>query len=216
MWFQRKVAGVTAENQLFGPQRVALARRVAEAIHKLHRANVPADKQHTMVDELRILRECFDKVAALKPDWSPRLQRLLAACERLGAGVRPPVTCGIHRDFYSAQVIADGERLWLIDFDLYCIGDPGLDIGNFQAHMTESSLRELGNPQALHEQEQALENTFVSLAGERCRPAITAYKTLSLVRHIYLSTQFPERQRFTETLLEICEQRLGLAAQIRR
>jgi aminoglycoside phosphotransferase (APT) family kinase protein len=155
------------------------------------------------------LRECLVKVAALKPEWAARIQKLQAACERLGASVPEPRACGVHRDFYPAQVIVDGKRLYLIDFDLYCLGDPGLDVGNFLGHVTEESLRELGGPEALAEVERAMEERFVELSGESVRAAVRAYTTLTLARHVFLSTQFPERQRFTEALLKLCEQRLG-------
>jgi len=101
----------------------------------------------------------------------------------------------------------------LIDFDLYCLGDPALDIGNFIGHMIEQSLRELGDAHAWAKQEQALEETFLELSRESSRVAIQAYTTLTLVRHIYLSTQFPKRQDFTFPLLELCEQRFTLAQQ---
>ena len=104
-------------------------------------------------------------------------------------------------------------RIYLIDFDLYCLGDPGLDVGNFIGHMTEQALRELGDPSGLAEQEKALEEAFVELSGEQCRPAVRAYTTLTLVRHIYLTTQFAEREQFTEKLLELCEQRLALKSE---
>jgi hypothetical protein len=210
MWFQRKVSGVTAEKLLGGCDGVPLARRIAEAIHKLHSANVPAEKRHGMADELKILRECFAKVAALKPEWSRRLERLMVACERLGATVPEPAACGIHRDFYSSQVIVDGARLWLIDFDLYCLGDPGLDVGNFIGHITEQALREHGQANALNEVERTLEDRFVELSGEGTRAAVRAYTTLTLARHVYLSTQFAKRNQLTEKLLEFCEERLRI------
>jgi aminoglycoside phosphotransferase (APT) family kinase protein len=223
MWFQRKVGGVTAEEFFLRASKeesIALARRVAAAIHKLHRAGVPTEKTHTMADELRILRTCFEKVILLRPEWTERLERLLAACEKLGRNLPPPVACGIHRDFYSSQVIVDGPpsdrfsaagaRLWLIDFDLYCLGDPGLDAGNFIGHITEQALREYGSEAALREVEWALEEHFVELSGEQVRASVQAYSTLTLARHVYLSTQFTERHRLTAALLELCEQRLGL------
>ena len=40
------------------------------------------------------------------------------------------------------------------------------------------------------------------------REAVRAYTTLTLARHIYLSTQFSERTHTTEHLLELCEQRV--------
>jgi glycosyltransferase involved in cell wall biosynthesis len=210
MWFQRKVPGETATRLLPAPDGVELASRIAVAIHKLHQANVPTERQHLMADELRILHECLVKVKQQKPEWSTRLERVLGACDRLGASVPEPRMCGIHRDFYSAQVVVHEGRIYLIDFDLYCLGDPALDIGNFIGHITEQSLRETSDARAWAKQECALEEKFVELAGEQRRPAITAYTTLTLVRHIYLSTQFPSRQAFTLPLLELCEQRLGL------
>src|SRR4030095_5075077 len=90
MWFQRKVPGRTATELLVGPDGVQLGWRTAEAICKLHRANVPTDREHTMADELRILHECLTKVTAQKPEWSSRLQRVREASDRLGASVPEP------------------------------------------------------------------------------------------------------------------------------
>src|SRR5438094_979005 len=116
MWCQRKAPGGTAERLLADADGPRLARRIAEAIHKLHRANLPTERRHTMADELEILRECLAKVAERRADLAARVARVLAACERLGASVPAPAASGIHRDFYPAQVSVDGERVWCIDF----------------------------------------------------------------------------------------------------
>ena len=209
MWLQRWVRGAASGALLAGPEGVTLARRIAEAIHKLHRAGVPTERTHTMADELRILHECVPRVATSRPELGPRLGRILEACERLGASVPAPKPCGIHRDFYPAQVLVDRMRLWLLDFDLYCQGDPGLDVGNFIGHLTEESLRMLGDAAAWRDREQAMEARFIELTGESVRASVRAYTTLTLVRHIYLSTQFAERTAWTERLVELCEERLA-------
>jgi hypothetical protein len=208
MWLQRKVRGVTANELLPGPDGMALARRIAEAIHKVHRAGVPSEKSHTMTDELRILHECLPRVRDTRPDLRRRIAKLLTACDQLGASLPAPRACGIHRDFYPAQVIVDRTRLWLLDFDLYCHGDPALDAGNFIGHVTQESLCTLGNAAAWRDRELALEERFIELTGEAARPAVRAYTTLTLARHVYLSTQFPERTPFTDRLLTLCEERL--------
>jgi len=209
MWFQRKVPGTTAESLLRGPEGVRWAEKIATAIHKVHAAGVPTTKIHGMDQELRILRECFAKVAETRPEWSLRLERVMAACERLGASVPASAPSGIHRDFYASQAIVDGERLWLIDFDLYCQGDPGLDPGNFIGHVTEQALRELGDAGALTAVERAMADRFVELAGEQTRCAVRAYATLTLARHVFLSTQLPGRGHLSEQLLALCETRLA-------
>ena len=225
MWFQRKVPGVTATDLLTGPDGARLARRIAEAAHKLHQANVPTERAHVMANELRILRVCFDKVATQRPEWASRLASLMAGCDKLGASLPAPKACGIHRDFYSSQVIVgrgfqpaqeegDGSqsgfgRLWLIDFDLFCLGDPGLDIGNFLGHVIEQAVRERGDAGAFRAVESAMTERFVELSGGCARAAVEAYTTLTLARHVYLSTQFSERTHTTERLLELCAQRLA-------
>jgi len=211
MWLQRKVTGARATDLLAGPDGVRIARRIAEAAHKIHRAGVPVAERHAMADELRILRECLASVGRVEPSRAGRIDSLLAACERLAMQMRPAGTVGIHRDFYADQVIVDGARLHLLDFDLYCEGEAALDLGNFIGHITEQSLRELGRPDALADREGALEDRFVELAGESVRPAVRTYATLTLARHIYLSTTFPQRRPFTGALLELCEDRLAAA-----
>jgi Phosphotransferase enzyme family len=208
LWLQRKVPGRVATGLLDGPGGPALARRVAEAAHKLHRAGVPAARRHTLADELCILRDCLDAVAQDRPAWAGRLGRLFESCTRLAAATPDPVRRGVHRDFYADQVIVDGPRLYLLDFDLYCAGDPGLDVGNFLGHVTEQALRTRGDPAALAEVERELEDRFVELSGEAARPAVRAYAGLTLARHVYLSTRFPDRRPYTERLLELCEERL--------
>ncbi len=212
MWLQRKVSGVPPGDLLVQPEGTALARGIAAAAHKLHRTGVPSHRQHGMPDELRILHERLPAVGQLKPQLGKRLERVLGACDRLGAAVPAPTPRGIHRDFYPDQLVVDGKRLYLTDFDLYCVGDPGLDIGNFLAHLIEEGLRKWGDSDAFAASQEAIEEHFVRLSGGTTRAAVRAYTALTLARHIHISTQFVERHQFTETLLELCEQRLESAA----
>ena len=167
MWCQRKVPGVTADGLLAGAGGVALARRIAHAIYKVHQANVSTERGHTMLDELRILKQCLDKACALRPVWAERIHAVAEGCEKLGALVPGGEPRGIHRDFYPAQVIVHGDRLHLIDFDLYCLGDPALDVGNFVAHIAEQSLREMPDPAALLCQERALQDAYIRFGRSR-------------------------------------------------
>jgi thiamine kinase-like enzyme len=210
MWLQRRVSGAES-TALFLAQAGAepLARRVAEAAHKLHSADVPVDRQHTIDDEVRILHERLPTVAESRPELRERINSVLSGCDRLRPRIPATNLAPIHRDFYPAQVVVHRERLYLLDFDLFCHGDPALDIGNFVGHLTEISLRTFNDPEALRTSEQALVNRFLELSGEHRRFAVDAYTVLTLVRHIYLSTQFTDRTKFTEALLHLCERRLA-------
>jgi hypothetical protein len=74
--------------------------------------------------------------------------------------------------------------------------------------MIEQALRESGDSRALQAQQQALVERYLELAGAEFREAIEAYTTLTLARHIFLSTKFLDRANFTVPLLELCERRL--------
>jgi aminoglycoside phosphotransferase (APT) family kinase protein len=212
MLLQCKEPGIPLTELLDGPRGEHLAEAAAELVHQLHRAAVPAERVHTLADEVRILHERLAIVAEHHPGWEPRLTRILDAVDGLAATIPAPSDrlTGIHRDFYADQVLVDGDRLILLDFDLYCAGDPALDIGNFAAHIIEQSLREHGRPAALVGRERAFVDRYLTLAGVEQRRAVEAYTTLSLVRHIWISTRIAERNRLTETLIELSEQRLGI------
>jgi hypothetical protein len=214
LWLQRKVSGRTATELLAGPAGETLATRIAEAAHKLHEAGVEDQRgrRHSMADELRVLHECLPLVAAANPRWQERIERVLRACDRLGATVSRVPERWIHRDFYGDQVIVDGDRLCLIDFDEYCYGDPAVDVGNFIGAVTEYGLRTLGDPDALADVSSALEGRFVELSGEARRGPIRAYALLTLVRQIYVSARIPERRELTSSVLDLSEERLALAA----
>ncbi|WP_414562127.1 MULTISPECIES: aminoglycoside phosphotransferase family protein [unclassified Anabaena] len=210
MWLQRQVEGKIATQLLTPNNNILLANKVAEAAHKLHQTNIPPRRSHTISDELQILQERITLVMQQYPQWQKRLEEILAASNHLGQNTPELKPCGIHRDFYPDQVIINNSRLYLIDLDLYCHGNPALDIGNFIAHLQEYSLRTFGNSEALREYETALIKKFLQLTTDKYLPAIETYTTLTLVRHIHISTQFPERRPFTPELLNLCEQRLHI------
>jgi aminoglycoside phosphotransferase (APT) family kinase protein len=209
MWLQRKVVGHVAAQLLAGPDAPALAAWVAEADHKIQRAGVRTRRDHGMPDELRILDERLMQLAVAQPPLAARIARLLAACRRRAAGVRDPVPCGIHRDFYADQLIVAGTRLYVIDFDLYCSGDPALDMGNFIGHVVEQALREHDDAAALATVAQVGRARFLELAAPGSEAALDAYTDLTLVRHIYLSTLFEARRHLTGALLTLCEERFA-------
>lgn len=209
MWLQRKVPGTESGAVLRGSGGPAMATRIAEAAHKLHRADVPSDRSHRLADELRVLQAHLPRAGEAKPGLRGRIERLLERCDRLGGSVEPSGLCGIHRDFYPAQVLSGDGRLYLLDFDLYCRGDPALDVGNFSGHLLEMGIRQPADARAYEEARLAMEERFAELAGSRARAAVQVYTTLTLARHVYLSTQFPDRLPFTEAILESCEERLG-------
>ena len=210
LWLQRRVPGVPATPLFAGAGGVALARRVAEAAHKLHAAGVSTSREHSVADELRILCEGFERVRASRPEWSARIERIRVACEALAATLPATEARGLHRDLHPDQILVDGDDCTLIDLDLYAMGDPAVDAGNFIAHLRELALRAQGDATVFQEHEGALRERFLELSGEARRRAVDTYTVLSFVRHIAISQRIPERHAATEVILEHSEALLDL------
>jgi aminoglycoside phosphotransferase (APT) family kinase protein len=210
MWVQRKVAGIPATMLVDGAESDALGARIADAIHRVHRAGIETSRHHTRADELRLLDARFTALSQREPRWRRRLERLYNACVHAAGSIEATGRTGIHRDFHPDQVLVDGARLWLLDFDLYCLGDPALDVGNFIGHIRELAVRTRANPDALFACESAIEDQFGRLAGARAVAAARVYATLTLARHVSLSTELPGRAAATIPLLTLCEERLGI------
>jgi hypothetical protein len=207
MWLQAHVSGTPVETHLLSGNHSVLASRIAAAAAKLHATPLVIQRAHTFDDELKILRERLSAASAQQPQLAPRILAVLAACERSAQQLAAPLARLIHRDFYPAQILVEPSRVWLLDLDLCSMGDPALDIGNFVAHVEELSLRTFGDAARWKKFEADLIAEYLGRANETTREQIDAWTFLSLARHIWISTQFPERREFTERLLALCEAR---------
>ncbi len=207
LWLQRKVPGQVATDVLTTPAGAPLARRIAEAAFKIHRAAIAPQRAHGPDEEVAILTRVLALAADHEPSWRRQITELLAGCQRLSAHMGGPAT-GIHRDFYADQIVVDGARLYLLDFDLYCAGPPALDVGNFAGHLAEQQVREPQHAAALAAAEHALEASYGVLAGEAGRTAARVCSALTLARHVYLSTVLPGRAPSAARVLDLASARV--------
>ncbi len=222
MWLQERVQGQPAWSALLGRDGIYWGRRIATAIHRLHGSGYQTGRVHHLNDELAILGARLDDASDLLPHLQPRIASVHDACLRLAGNLTPTTPTCIHRDFYPDQVLVDGNRLHLLDFDLLCMGDPAIDIGNFIAHLIEHGLRAHHDSAAYAPAYTAFASHYVSLSANlggnpgthlsnnaRMAESIRIHTVLSLARHIQISTRFTERAAYTERILAACEAMLA-------
>lgn len=213
LWLQRELPGASCCPQLRRGADRQLAVRLADALACLHEMPVATLRRWSVADELRVLAERLANARRDRPDLAARIDAVLSACHHHGARLPSTPLTGVHRDFHPGQVLIDGERLVLLDFDLYAVGDPALDVGNFIAHLTELALRRYHLADAL----EPLQLAFLARYRRRrpmvSRAAIAGWTALGLARHIDLSLRYPERRATTEGVLRQTERLLsGLEA----
>ena len=226
-WLQQKVNGQCLGDLLVQSNgRLAfLGESVARALNQLHQSKVAQQLSlpvWTVDDELAILRDRLTQAQTLLPALAERIGRVLSGCEKLTKNLDATQnsvnfltaleTVSVHRDFYQDQILERNGRpgdMVLLDLDLLCQGHAALDAGNYLAHIIEFALRHYGDIHALQQHQDTFLSTFLTYSATANKQSVDIYTTLSLARHICLSTQFADRKHTTETLLALCEQRLS-------
>jgi aminoglycoside phosphotransferase (APT) family kinase protein len=111
----------------------------------LHTSGIAAGPAHTLEDELA---RAAVAVAAIRDDAPELAGRLSRALERAGAAAgrtaaQPAVLA--HGDMTPSQLLLDGDRVGLVDFDGVCQAEPAFDLGRFLAYL-RAALAKSGNP----------------------------------------------------------------------
>jgi aminoglycoside phosphotransferase (APT) family kinase protein len=205
LWLQDAVPGEPLAAFLVPGGDPAPVARTGAALARLHSAPLASDRRWTLTDEADVLDAALRRAADRMPDAAGTLAAIARNARARLAALAPVPACGIHRDFYFDQILVDGARIWLVDLDLYACGDPAIDIGNFLAHLDELGLRLHGDPCALSPQAEAFLTGYASVARLPQTTRIEILRTVSLARHVFLSTGFPDRRHTTRALLARAE-----------
>ncbi|MBT8399295.1 MAG: aminoglycoside phosphotransferase family protein, partial [Rhodothermia bacterium] len=211
MTLYRKVDAGCATDALLTDRGEDMAWRIGRGLASLHTVRALTDRHHTVPEEIAILTKCFNQFRNAHPDQADRASDILSRCRHLVSDTPYSLTA-IHRDFHPENVLVDGQQVYIIDFDLYSLGDPAIDAGNFIGHLVELGIRNYEDPDALDGLVRAFRAGYRDADGPADRRRIQSFATLTLARHIYLSTVRPGRSSTTETLMACCERRLRRAA----
>lgn len=205
LWLQREVPGRPLQAMLGEPRAVHACTRAAAALAKLHRQPPGEARLWTVADELAVLDQRLPALAAARPDLADRVERLRARCQAAAARLPEAVATGIHRDFYPEQLIVDGEVVHLVDLDLYSLGDPALDAGNFLAHLIEAAIRTFGDPGGADPLVAAFRERFLAASPAVAADSVSIFTLLSLARLTQISSTITERHGATNRILAACE-----------
>jgi len=107
----------------------------ARGLAFLHDAPLTGSTFHMPENEIDILRRWLPIMANLDSAHEERLQELVERLSAAAVAITPGAYCLAHRDYYSAQVLRDGEKTWIVDLDTLCMGHPEVDIATYAAHI---------------------------------------------------------------------------------
>lgn len=211
LWLQERVPGRVGTDLMRDGAPTDVAARIGDALARLHLTRVETARRWSLHDEAAVLDTALSAASEKMPDEAPRLAAIAKAARDLLDDLPQARETGIHRDFYSDQVLVEDARVWIVDLDLYAWGDPAIDLGNFTAHLAELALRSRSAPEALEAHEAAFISAYTLRAPGVDPGRIAVMKAVSLARHIDISTRHTNRAHTTRLLIE-----LSLAALTRR
>ena len=209
IWFQAMVPGKELSIYLESDADTALFKRAGRALAVLHSTQVTSARTWSLQNEAEVLTKALDKAVVARPELEEKILALRSLSLRAFDSLPATSARLIHRDFYQDQLLMDGDRVWILDLDLVAQGDPAIDIGNFLAHIKEYALRRYGSVSALKSIEQAFLKGYACEGCAVDRKRISLLESLSLARHVHISTLFADRRHTTDALLTYCEEQVA-------
>jgi aminoglycoside phosphotransferase (APT) family kinase protein len=139
-----RVAGRSVEQELEGPDGSGrlgeLAVLAAEALTALHGLWIESPAARFLADDLEGERIRAAQLHLVAPTFAHQVQTLLDSIAELVVQSTCPEPSLIHGDFAPSQLLLDGRRVAIVDFDTVTLGDPAIDIGNFMAESRRLAL----------------------------------------------------------------------------
>jgi Ser/Thr protein kinase RdoA (MazF antagonist) len=120
--------------------REALA-RTAEALARLHRAEIPDLPERSIGSFLDDATSTCEMLGYIAPATTRRAEEILGLLEKRKYPGEIHKSGFVHGDFYHGQVLLQLNSVSFIDFDRSHAGDPMVDLGNFCAHLRLLRLR---------------------------------------------------------------------------
>lgn len=151
--------------------------QAGRATGALHALDLP-DHPPTSIDDhmTALMRPHPDELAAARPELAPRIGALTSG---LRSAAPPPgaFRAPIHRDLHPRQMIVDGDRVAIVDWDLAGVGDPALDLGNIQGWLATH----LPGDAARGAAERFLTG-YVHVAGDAALARLDTYRAFTYLR----------------------------------
>lgn len=191
----------------------------------LHSTGIKLGRKRTFEVEAQWLRGELQNIYGVLPDLGAKLLAYLDEAVAFESTSTSLPLCFSHGDFTYTQLIFDGEKTGLVDFDTVCQAEPALDLGQFLAYQ-RLAIRKDQNPAAPLSSEEVdhlgelFLESYIKTSGKRIvdeqqlRSRVSVYELVSLLRLAVHSWQKLKGNRLEHTI-DLLEERTPWLIQAR-
>src|SRR6266550_986070 len=164
------------------PELLRRAARLAANLHRLPVAPEPATTAQMFVAETQgrcdRLRDCWPETAAM-------IEPLLAAVQDAASLLDPSDPAPVHGDLAAGQFLWTGDRLVLLDLDMFGYTDPAYDAGHFLAQLERRCLVDPTVREHAREWLAAFGDAYLAAMPQVSPRNVWFYRGLTLLRKCY-------------------------------
>ena len=164
------------------PELLRRAARLAATLHRLPVVPEPVTTAQMFVAETQ--GRC-DRLRHRWPETAAIIEPLLAAIQDAATLLDPAEPAPVHGDLAAGQFLWTGDRLVLLDLDMFGYTDPAYDAGHFLAQLERRSLWDRTLPAHADDWVACFRDAYVSAMPQVSPRNVSFYQGLTLVRKIY-------------------------------
>ena len=172
-------------SEIVGDRKPQLLRRAARLAANLHRVPIvpePATTAQMFVAETQ--GRC-DRLRRRWPETTGLIEPLLVAIQDAATLLDPAEPAPIHGDLAAGQFLWTGDRLVLLDLDMFGYADPAYDAGHFLAQLERRCLWDRTLPAHADDWLACFRDAYLSAMPQVSPRNVSFYQGLTLVRKIY-------------------------------
>ena len=155
------------------------AARLLTTIHQLPPCPI---REHSVFDEIEILNRWMPVMHALGRSDAELMGQVVADLATCADRLDPAPKVLVHRDFHASQLLAEGERTWLLDYDTFAAGDPEVDVATYVAHWALDRVVAGDSPSRVADGLPAFVESYQSMGGSIDAEYLRLYVASALAR----------------------------------
>jgi len=172
-------------SEIVDDRKPPLLREAARLAATLHQLSVVPEHATTPEMLLEEARARYGRLRKRWPDVAPIVEPLMAMLEAAAAALDPVDPAPVHGDMAAGQFLWTGDRLVLLDLDMFGYTDPAYDAGHFLGQLERRCVWDTTLPAQAAQWLQCFRDAYLAAMPSVSARNVSFYHGLTLVRKMY-------------------------------